>query len=147
MKRPRLFGAFLIGAHLSTNIPYSLHGQFRSDMKRISSGSIGIQQGSRVLFSDFADGGPMWTGQGDRESRHVITFKEAFTEAPAVTVSISMWDIDNKHTSRADVSAEKITAKGFHLVFRTWGDTRVARVRADWMALGSLRGDDDWDVQ
>ncbi len=116
-------------------------------MKRISSGSIGIQQGSRVLFSDFADGGPMWTGQGDRESRHVITFKEAFTEAPAVTVSISMWDIDNKHTSRADVSAEKITAKGFHLVFRTWGDTRVARVRADWMALGSLRGDDDWDVQ
>ncbi len=116
-------------------------------MKRISSGSIGIQQGSRVLFSDFADGGPMWTGQGDRESRHVITFTEAFTEAPAVTVSISMWDIDNKHTSRADVSAEKITAKGFHLVFRTWGDTRVARVRADWMALGSLRGDDDWDVQ
>lgn len=116
-------------------------------MKRISSGSIGIQQGSRVLFSDFADGGPMWTGQGDRESRHLITFKEAFVEAPVVTVSISMWDIDNKNTSRADVSAEKVTAKGFHLVFRTWGDTRVARVRADWMALGALRDDDDWDVQ
>jgi len=116
-------------------------------MKRISSGVIGIQQGSRVLFSDFADGGPMWTGQGDRESRHLITFKEAFTQAPVVTVSISMWDIDNKHTSRADISAEKITAKGFHLVFRTWGDTRVARVRADWMALGAVRDDDDWDVQ
>jgi hypothetical protein len=116
-------------------------------MKRISSGSFGIQQGSRVLFSDFADGGAMWTGQGDRESRHLITFKEAFVEAPSITVSISMWDIDNKHTSRADVTAEKITAKGFHLVFRTWGDTRVARVRADWMALGALRDDDDWDVE
>ena len=116
-------------------------------MKRISSGSIGIQQGSRVLFSDFADGGPMWTGQGDRESRHLITFKEAFVEAPAVTVSISMWDIDFKHTSRADISAERITAKGFHLVFRTWGDTRVARVRGDWMALGAVRDEDDWDVQ
>jgi hypothetical protein len=116
-------------------------------MKRISSGSIGIQQGSRVLFSDFADGGPMWTGQGDRESRHLITFKEAFVDAPVVTVSISMWDIDFKHTSRADISAERITAKGFHLVFRTWGDTRVARVRGDWMALGTVRDEDDWDVQ
>ena len=116
-------------------------------MKRIRSGSFGIQQGSRVLFSDFADGGAMWTGQGDRESRHLIAFKETFVEAPSVTVSISMWDIDNKHTSRADISAERITATGFQLVFRTWGDTRVARVRADWMALGALRDDDDWDVE
>ena len=116
-------------------------------MKRISSGSIGIQQGSRVLFSDFADGGAMWTGQGDRESRHLITFKEPYIDAPVVTVAISMWDIDNKHTSRADITAEKITAKGFHLVFRTWGDTRVARVRADWTALGAVRDDDDWDVE
>ena len=37
-------------------------------MRRLGS-SIGILQGSRVLFSDFADGGQMWTGQGERESR------------------------------------------------------------------------------
>ena len=115
-------------------------------MKRMSSGTVGIQQGSRVLFSDFADGGVMWTGQGDRESRHVITFKEKFTEPPSVMVSISMWDTDHKHNSRADITAEKITEKGFHLVFRTWGDTRVARVRADWIALGPTKDDDDWDV-
>ena len=89
----------------------------------------------------------MWTGHGDRESRHLISFKEAFTEAPVVNVSISMWDIDNKHNSRADITAEKVTAKGFHLVFRTWGDTRVARVRADWTAIGAVRDDDDWDVE
>ena len=115
-------------------------------MKRISAGSIGIQQGSRVLFSDFADDGVMWTGQGDRDSRHVITFKQAFTEPPAVMVAISMWDTDHKHNARADLSAEKITAKGFHLVFRTWGDTRVARIRADWTAIGAVRDEDDWDV-
>lgn len=115
-------------------------------MKRIGSGSVGIQQGSRVLFSDFADGGAMWTGQGDRESRHVITFKEAFDQPPAVMVSISMWDIDNKHNSRADITAERVTLKGFDLVFRTWADTRVARVRADWMAIGAVKSDDDWDV-
>jgi hypothetical protein len=116
-------------------------------MKRIRSGSIGIQQGSRVLFSDFADGGAMWTGQGDRESRHLITFKEPYLEPPVVTAHISMWDIDNKNTSRADITAEKITTSGFHLVFRTWGDTRVARVRANWIALGAVRDEDDWDVE
>ena len=115
-------------------------------MKRFSSGSVGIQQGTRVLFSDFADGGVMWTGQGDRESRHMISFKEKFIEPPSVMVSISMWDIDHKHTSRSDITAEKITEKGFQLVFRTWGDTRVARIRADWIALGQVRDDDEWDV-
>jgi hypothetical protein len=115
-------------------------------MKRISSNSVGIEQGSRVLFSDFADGGVMWTGQGARESRHMVAFKEAFSEPPSVMASMSMWDIDHKHTSRADITAENITETGFHLVFRTWGDTRVARVRADWMAIGAVKGEDDWEL-
>ena len=115
-------------------------------MKRITSGTLGILQGSRVLFSDFADGGVMWTGQGDRESRHLIKFKEPFHGVPSVMVSMSMWDIDHKHTSRADIVAENITTTGFHLVFRTWGDTRVARVRAEWLAMGAVKDDDDWDI-
>ncbi len=115
-------------------------------MKRIASNSFGILQGSRVLFSDFADDGVMWTGQGDRESRHLIKFKEAFVDLPAVHVSIAMWDIDHKHNARADITAEKVTKDGFHLVFRTWGDTRVARVRADWMAIGAIRDEEDWDL-
>ncbi len=114
-------------------------------MKRISS-AVGIVQGSRVLFSDFADDGVMWTGNGPRESRHLVGFKQPFSDVPAVMVGISMWDMDNKANSRADITAENITATGFHLVFRTWGDTRVARVRADWTAIGPLRDEDDWDV-
>jgi hypothetical protein len=31
-------------------------------------------------------------------------------------------------------------------VFRTWGDTRIARVRIAWMAIGELSEGDDWDV-
>ena len=115
-------------------------------MKRISSSSVGVQQGSRVLFSDFADGGVMWTGQGDRESRHMITFKEPFSAVPSVMASISMWDTDHKHNARADITAENVTERGFHLVFRTWGDTRVARVRADWMAIGAVKSEDDWEL-
>jgi H-type lectin domain len=115
-------------------------------MKRISSGRIGVAQGSHVLFSDFADGGPMWTGSGPRESRHKIAFPQSFREAPSVMVSISMWDMDQKTNLRADISAEKITKAGFQMVFRTWGDSRVARIRADWLAIGALKDDDDWDV-
>lgn len=115
-------------------------------MKRITTNSFGIEQGSRVLFSDFADGGSMWTGQGPRESRFIVSFKEPFLDPPVVMVGISMWDMDNKHNSRADISADAVTEKGFHIVFRTWGDTRIARIRADWMAIGAVRDDDDWDV-
>lgn len=115
-------------------------------MKRLTSGAIGIQQGTRVLFSDYADGGPMWTGQGDRENRHVVRFKEAFSAPPSVMVGVSMWDIDHKHNARADITAENVTETGFHIVFRTWGDSRIARIRADWTAIGAIRDEDDWDI-
>lgn len=114
-------------------------------MKRFS-GLIGFEQGSRILFSDFAHDGAMWTGSGPREVRQQETFSEIFAEPPAVTVGISMWDMDHKANSRVDISAENVTAKGFEIVFRTWADTRIARIRADWMAIGKARDDDDWDV-
>ena len=88
----------------------------------------------------------MWTGSGPREVRHVQAFSEPFQSPPVVTVSISMWDIDHKTNSRVDISADNITATGFEIVFRTWADTRNARIRADWMAIGQTRDDDDWDV-
>ena len=42
--------------------------------------------------------------------------------------------------------AETVNPEGFVIVFRTWGDTRVARIRADWIAMGELPDDDAWDV-
>lgn len=116
-------------------------------MRKFNSGNIGILQGSRVLFSDFVNDGVMWTGEGDRESRHVVKFKEPFLEPPVVQVSISMWDIDNQTNSRADIAAENVTHDGFHLVFKTWSDTRIARVRADWMAIGAVKDEDQWEIE
>ena len=115
-------------------------------MKRLSHHQIGAEQGSVLMFSDFADNGPMWTGDGPREKRVAVTFAEPFLAPPLVHVGISMWDMDGDTNQRADLRAEKVTAKGFVLVFRTWGDSRVARIRADWMALGAVRGEGDWDV-
>lgn len=117
-----------------------------SGMKRFSNNLVGIDEGSVVLFSDFEDGGEMWTGTGPRQARRAVSFTETYRSLPSVMVTLAMWDMDQKTNQRADISAENITEEGFDLVFRTWGDTRVARVRASWMAIGELRHEDDWEL-
>lgn len=115
-------------------------------MHRIESHLVGIDRGSVILFSDFEDGGEMWTGNGPRVTRKAIAYSKPYMAAPIVHVSLSMWDMSQKTNSRADISAEEISATGFFIVFRTWGDTQVARVRADWLSIGKVRDEDDWDV-
>ena len=115
-------------------------------MKRLRNHWIGVDQGDVILFSDFQHGGVMWTGEGPRQIDSSVVFQESFRAPPAVTVSISMWDIADGANSRADVKAEEVTAEGFRIVFRTWGDTRVARIRVAWQAIGELRHADEWDL-
>ena len=116
-------------------------------MKRLTTHSIGIDRGSTILFSDFEDGGKMWTGHGPRDVRKPMLFSEGFKSLPVVMVGITMWDLDQKSNQRSDISAENITLTGFDIVFRTWGDTRVARIRADWTAMGEVSDDDDWEIE
>lgn len=115
-------------------------------MKRLRNNLVGIDQGSETLFSDFEDNGPMWTGTGPREARRAVTFSDRFRSMPAVTVGVSMWDMSSDMNQRADVRAENVTHEGFEIVFRTWADSRVARVRVDWMAIGECRHADDWEL-
>ncbi|MDA5095205.1 H-type lectin domain-containing protein [Aliiroseovarius sp. KMU-50] len=115
-------------------------------MKKFNRNQLGVEQGSRVLFSDFEHDGKMWTGSGPREFREPVNFDGRFFELPSVQVSISMWDIAGETNQRVDITAENISHDGFEIVFKTWGDTRVARIRADWLAIGSLSDPDDWDV-
>lgn len=115
-------------------------------MKRISNHSMGIDQGDVILFSDFEDGGEMWTGKGLRERRKPVIFKEKFRGSPVVQVSVSLWDIGAGSAVRAEVVAENTTPAGFDIVFRTWSDTRVARIRVTWTAFGELPHEDDWEL-
>ena len=106
--------------------------------------AIVIDQGDEVLFADFADGGAMWTGTGARERRKTIRFATAFKDVPMVHVGLSLWDMDNATNPRVDLFTDHVTRERFDIVFRTWSDTRVARVRARWMAIGAAFHDDDW---
>lgn len=115
-------------------------------MQRFESRALGIDHGDVVLFSDFEDDGQMWRGEGPRQSRADVRFSQAYAKPPHVQVSISMWDISNNANSRADVQAEDISETGFAIVFRTWSDTQVARVRVAWTAFGALPHDDGWEL-
>lgn len=114
-------------------------------MRRLKNHLLGIDQGEVSLFSDFEDGGDMWTGHGERERRQSVAFSTSFRSVPVVQVGLSLYDIDSSTNIRADVKAEQITGGGFDIVFRTWGDTRIARVRVNWIAFGELPLGDEWD--
>ncbi len=115
-------------------------------MIRVRGQQIAIDQGTVLMFSDFADGGEMWVAEGPRERRSTVRFAQAFGAVPAVMVGLSMWDFDQQTNQRGDLTAEEITPEGFTLVFRTWADTRVARIRAAWTAIGALPDEDDWQL-
>ncbi|WP_377190374.1 H-type lectin domain-containing protein [Ruegeria meonggei] len=115
-------------------------------MKTFQTHPIGIDQGEVVLFSEFADGGDMWTGEGARERSTAIKFSQAFRSVPVVQIGVSLWDVDTSSALRAEVKAEDISPEGFKAVFRTWSDTRIARIRVSWMAIGEVSHEDDWNI-
>ncbi|AGT09228.1 ATP synthase [Paracoccus aminophilus JCM 7686] len=88
----------------------------------------------------------MWAGEGPRVIRSPVRFDQTFLDAPTVHVSVAMLDMDSGANHRFDLQAERVTASGFDIIFRTWGDTRVARVRVSWLAIGSVAYRDNWDV-
>ncbi len=113
-------------------------------MERIEGQTFGVEKGSVALFSDFETGGAMWTGEGPRLVRSNVAFSTPFRACPTVFVAPEMWDYDVSANIRGDLTAEAVTPEGFDIVFKVWGDTRVARLRAVWMALGPLPHADDW---
>ncbi len=88
----------------------------------------------------------MWTGKGPRERRERIFFDEPFIREPMVQVAVALWDVSNGSNLRSEILADNITEDGFDMVFRTWQDSQVARVRLSWIAFGEIDDEDDWDV-
>jgi hypothetical protein len=115
-------------------------------MKKLNRLCVAVDQGEVVLFSAIEDDGEMWTGTGPREVTKLIPFSEPFAAAPTVHVSPAMWDIEHRTNSRFDLTSEEVTAEGFTVRFRTWGDTRVGRIRVAWLAIGQVADDEAWDV-
>ena len=115
-------------------------------MKKLNSHRIGVDTGVAHLFSDFAEGGEMWSGEGERQKSVDVTFSEPFLTPPVIHIGFSLWDMSNDANTRVDLKSENITGDGFTIIFTTWGDTKVARMRANWMAIGEVEDEEIWDV-
>ncbi|MBV8384617.1 MAG: hypothetical protein JOZ63_18685, partial [Planctomycetaceae bacterium] len=74
-------------------------------------------------------------GSGDREFVKRVTFSRRFDTPPQVVVGSSLLDVDQSKVTRAEVSARNATPEGFDLVLRTWGDSIVHSLGANWLAL------------
>ena len=90
-------------------------------MQSLRNNLIGVDRGQVLMFSDFAEGGPMWTEEGARMVRQEVTFAETYRQAPQVMVSLSMFDMDSAANKRADLQAESISRTGFTIAFKNRG--------------------------
>lgn len=115
-------------------------------MRKLRSNSVGVAHGHALLFSDYQENGEMWAGIGDRTVTRYVQFEEAFHAPPVVHLSISLLDLDHSVNPRLDLRAKSITSDGFQIAFSTWGDSKVARIRVSWMAIGEVRSTDMWDI-
>lgn len=109
-------------------------------------GTVAAAQGLLQLFSDFEDDGPMWSGEGPREVRRRVDYGMTFMEPPLVHIAMAMWDVSNGANIRVQVTAEEVEDSGFTASFRTWGDTRIARAAASWLAIGMVHDPDLWQL-
>ena len=89
----------------------------------------------------------MWAGTGERAVRHKVAFENGFQEKPVVQLSITLMDADSNQHLRYSLNVEKITKNEFEVVFKTWSDSRFARVWVSWTAYGQVPDPDMWDVQ
>lgn len=61
-------------------------------------------------------------------------------------MSLSMGAIGRSANRQADIPADRVTRSGFEILFQTWGDTHVARIRAGWLIFGAGPHKDDCAV-
>lgn len=115
-------------------------------MKKLNGHRVGVDSGCENVVSDFTDDGEMWVGQGQRARSLVVKFSEPFLRPPTVQLGVAMSDVSNDANARLEIAAEDITNTEFNIVFQTWGDTKIARLRANWLAIGEVETDEVWDV-
>ncbi|HBE16224.1 MAG TPA: hypothetical protein DEG17_16560 [Cyanobacteria bacterium UBA11149] len=80
-----------------------------------------------------------WTllsGTGERKFTTHVDFKEPYKQPPVVVVSISGMDVRTSANNRLVVTSKNVTASGFDVECKTWGDSQIWSVFLNWTAFG-----------
>lgn len=106
--------------------------------------SVTVQSGYMPVFDHYDDKGPMWFGSGDREVVEYVRFDKPFTRSPYVALTITQMDTDTSRYLRYELFAKNIRPDGFDVSFKTWSDSRFARISVHWIAMGERTDPDLW---
>eukprot|EP01132_Coremiostelium_polycephalum_P011543 gene11543-14138_t len=78
---------------------------------------------------------PLATGTGPRVSYKTVTFPVPFKTVPKVSIALSQVEAyDISEIESYSVEAINVSTTGFVAAFRTWGNTKVYSVYANWLA-------------
>lgn len=118
--------------HVITRIETRL--QATEDLVRVQSGVIVVSD-AEAHESGLAttDNGSCSIARGLSGAR--VDFGEPFASPPEVLVSLTQIDQETRGAAILRIVVTAIDAGGFNYDLHTWCNTRVARVRAEWIAV------------
>lgn len=75
-------------------------------------------------------------GSGERVFTRAVTFESKFANPPKVVIGLNGLDVGSTKNNRVVVTAKNITDSGFQVEYKTWSDTILYAVWANWLAYG-----------
>lgn len=96
-------------------------------------------QGGELTNASYSVTPDTWTllsGTGERKFTTHVDFKEPYKQPPVVVLSISGMDVLNSANNRLVVAPKNVTANGFDVEYKTWGDSQIWSVFLNWTAFG-----------
>jgi hypothetical protein len=103
----------------------------------VSASALKIQSGT-VMNGSYQDAAWKLHQEpiGERLFTRPVQFESKFAKPPKVFLEISGLDVNETKNTRVTVTAKNITESGFDLEYKTWFDTILYTVWANWMAFG-----------
>lgn len=117
---------------------------FGADLQ--ASAGLYIESGSVSCGIQAFQDAPRVGKTGEQFVRIKVPFSKAFTAPPVIQVNLKLMDVrvapvdaPSGYCVRADVfaSAADVTTTGFVVTFRTWDNTYVFELQANWLAIGN----------
>ena len=65
-----------------------------------------------------------------------VQFDKSYSVQPKVFASITLIDFSDGSDHRLKLNIDNITTTGFDITLATWCNTKMSKVRANWMAFG-----------
>ena len=74
---------------------------------------------------------------GERKIKRKISYRK-FSKSPTVVLGVVGLDVNKRFNTRYKIWVENVTDNGCDVIFRTWSDTDIYLLEAQWIAYGPM---------